>query len=101
MSKIVVTWPESQILFDCEDYKKHCKLINGEKGLDCYGSSAYLVDEDWWEGDIEPIDDYEDDDELEHCSDYEILNLGFLSEDDFDDEDDDDCDDEDDDEWDD
>ena len=88
MSKIVVTWPESQILFDCEDYQKHCKLINGDKGLDCYGSSAYVVDKDWWDKRTDSINDneeYDEENEVECCYDEELMDLGFLDEDEWDD----------------
>ena len=88
----IVTWPESQDLFECANYREHSKLINGDIGLKIYGSSAFLVEKEWWEGDIDPIDDDEDDndEELEICYDDELLGLGFLSEDDFEDEEDDD-----------
>ena len=95
----ILIWPESQELLGCANYREHSKLINGDIGLKIYGSSAYLVDKEWWEGDIDPIDDDEEDNDekLEICYDDELLSLGFLSEDDFDDEDDEEYDDEDDD----
>lgn len=88
MSKIVITWPESQMLFELKGFRENCSLINGEIGLEVYGSCAYLVDEDWYNNEEEPIDeDVEDDDfsevELKHCYDDELFNLGFLDEDDF------------------
>ena len=91
MEMTIVTWPESQDLFGCSNYREHSKLINGEVGLKIYGSAAYLVEKEWWEGDIDPMEDEEDDDEyynddLEICYDDELLRLGFLSEDDFDDD---------------
>lgn len=84
----IVTWPESQDLFECANYKEHSKLINGDIGLKIYGSCAYLVEKEWWEGDIDPIDDDDNDEELEICYDDELLGLGFLSEDDFEDDED-------------
>ena len=45
---IVITWPESQELFDMEGFKDNCHLINDDKGLDKFGSSAYFVNEDWY-----------------------------------------------------
>ena len=85
----IVTWPESQDLFGCANYREHSKLINGKVGLKIYGSSAYLVEKEWWEGDINPVEDEEDNGaELKICYDAELLNFGFLSQDDFDDDDD-------------
>lgn len=43
----VVTWPECQDLMCYEGFDENSELINSEKGLDLYGSSAYYVDEDW------------------------------------------------------
>lgn len=48
MAKAVM-WPESQDLMCFEGFDEHSELINTEKGLDKYGSSAYYVDEDWLE----------------------------------------------------
>jgi len=39
---ILVLWPESQDFIG----KKHCHLINDEKGLMLYSSSAYFVRKD-------------------------------------------------------
>jgi hypothetical protein len=83
----IVTWPDSQYLFGCANYREHSKLINGEIGVKIYGSSAYLVEKEWWEKDIEQNDDDED---LDICYDDELLRLGFLDEDDFNNEEDDD-----------
>lgn len=43
----VVMWPMSQVLMTKQGFKKHCKLINSEKGIELYGSSAYLVEKKW------------------------------------------------------
>lgn len=96
MCKVVITWPESQMLFELRGFRENCSLINGEVGLKVYGSSAYLVDEEWYNSDDEEEDEeFEEDDlendELEICCDDELLELGFLNEDDFkDDEEEDD-----------
>lgn len=76
----VVTWPESQDLMEKKGFREHCELINSEKGLDMYGSSAYLVDKEWLEqvekGLIpDRYDDEDDDDEL-------IINYDFPYDDD-------------------
>lgn len=47
MEYVVVTWPDSQLLMDKKGFRNHCELINSEKGLELYGSSAYLVDKKW------------------------------------------------------
>lgn len=60
MKKVVVCWPESQMLMTKKGFYEHCELINSEKGLDKYGSSAYLVDEDWF-NQIETIEDEDED----------------------------------------
>lgn len=44
---IVVTWPEVQKLMDLEGFDDNSNLINNDKGLEDYGSSAYFVDVDW------------------------------------------------------
>lgn len=105
MSKIIVCWPESQELMELDGFRENCSLINGERGLDTYGSAAYLVDEDWYDehsndpfvednDDIDNDEDeeYDDDCELQTVTDWELIELGFLDEDDEyeDDEDDDD-----------
>jgi hypothetical protein len=60
MRQVVVCWPESQMLMTKKGFCEHCELINSEKGLDKYGSSAYLVDEDWF-NQIETIEDEDED----------------------------------------
>lgn len=76
----VVTWPESQDLMEKKGFREHCELINSEKGLDMYGSSAYLVDKEWLEqvekGLIpDRCDDEDDENEL-------IINYDFPYDDD-------------------
>lgn len=48
MDYIVVQWPESQSLMLFPGWTEHCYLINDEKGLDDFGSSAYFVEKDWY-----------------------------------------------------
>lgn len=44
--KIIITWPESQILFELEGFEDNCELLlDTEK----YGSSAYEVNKQWYE----------------------------------------------------
>ena len=49
MSKIIICWPESQELMELDGFRDNCSLINGERGLNTYGSSAYLVDKNWYD----------------------------------------------------
>lgn len=92
MSKIIITWPESQMLFEMQGFRENCSLINGDIGLKVFGSAAYLVDKDWYndENGAEPIDEDEDfsEVELQHCYDDELFELGFLDEDDYEDDED-------------
>lgn len=89
MSKVVITWPESQMLFELKGFRENCSLINGEVGLKVYGSAAYLVDEEWYneDNDDEFDEEFEEDNlennELEICYDDELFSLGLLSDEDF------------------
>lgn len=49
MEREIVCWPESQMLMEKKGFYNNCTLINSEKGLEKYGSSAYLVDKDWYD----------------------------------------------------
>lgn len=77
MSYEIVCWPESQMLMEKEGFFENCSLINSERGLEEYGSSAYLVDKDWYQkfiNDELPDAVYDDDaDELDICCDDSII----------------------------
>lgn len=45
---IVVTWPDVQELMTAEGFEDNSYLINDEKGVDDFGSSAYFVKESWY-----------------------------------------------------
>lgn len=45
---IVVTWPDVQELMEVGGFKENSYLINDEKGMDDFGSSAYFVDKEWY-----------------------------------------------------
>jgi hypothetical protein len=45
---IVVTFPESQTLCEYDGFLDNVELINSDRGVELYGGSAYLVDEDWY-----------------------------------------------------
>lgn len=44
---VVVCWPEIQFLFDIDGFEQNAYLINDEKGVNNFGSSAYFVNFDW------------------------------------------------------
>jgi hypothetical protein len=44
---VVVTWPESQDLMNKPGFRENSYLVNDDKGIEDFGSSAYFVDEDW------------------------------------------------------
>lgn len=44
---VVLEWPESQWLYDIEDWEEHCYLVNDVDGMNKFGSSAYFVEEEW------------------------------------------------------
>ena len=43
----VITWPEIQYLMDKNGFDENSYLVNDDKGLDDFGSSAYFVDVEW------------------------------------------------------
>lgn len=43
----IIEWPEVQYLMDKPGFEEHSYLINDEKGLDDFGSSAYFVESEW------------------------------------------------------
>jgi len=55
---IIITWPESQNLIDFEGFEENCCLINdsiiefNNSFLYRYGSSAYFVNEKWFNENI-------------------------------------------------
>lgn len=44
---VVITWPESQNLFDIPGFEENSYLVNDDQGMEDFGSSAYFVDEEW------------------------------------------------------
>lgn len=45
----IICWPETQYLCEMDKFWEHAWLINDEYGLDKFGSSAYVVEEKWYE----------------------------------------------------
>lgn len=43
----IVCWPDIQALMELDGFNENAYLINDEKGLEEYGSSAYFVNSDW------------------------------------------------------
>lgn len=60
----IVCWPESQDLMMYEGFEENCELINSERGLDLYGSSAFYVNKEWLQeiekGNVKCRDDQDD-----------------------------------------
>lgn len=46
----VIQWPEIQAYMDIPGFRENSYLINDEKGMEDFGSSAYFVDVKWLEG---------------------------------------------------
>lgn len=44
---IPVVWPDIQDLMDLEGFENNSYLINDDRGLDDFGSSAYMVNLKW------------------------------------------------------
>lgn len=44
---IVVQWPDIQTYMDKEGFEDNAHLINDEKGIEMFGSSAYFINEEW------------------------------------------------------
>lgn len=43
----VVCWPEIQDLMELDGFEENAYLVNDEKGIEDFGSSAYFVDVEW------------------------------------------------------
>jgi hypothetical protein len=90
MNYEVVCWPESQMIMNKVGFFENCRLINSIRGLEEYGSSAYLVDKDWYQkvlnGEIPETDLFDDDEELDVCYDDEIIFGDDYEDDDEDDD---------------
>lgn len=79
MSYEIVCWPESQMLMEKEGFFDNCSLINSDRGLEEFGSSAYLVNKDWYQkfinGELSDAEynDEDIDDMLDICYDDDII----------------------------
>ena len=49
----VVCWPESQMLMELDGFEENSYLVNDDKGLLEFGSSAYFVNRKWLEEIVE------------------------------------------------
>ena len=49
----VVCWPESQMLMELDGFVENSNLIDDDKGLLEFGSSAYFVNRKWLEEIVE------------------------------------------------
>lgn len=43
----IVCWPDVQHLFGLEGFYDNSYLVNDDKGLEDFGSSAYFVNSEW------------------------------------------------------
>jgi hypothetical protein len=43
----IIVWPEIQELMELDGFEDNSYLINDEKGLEEFGSSAYFVNSNW------------------------------------------------------
>ena len=48
-----VWWPESQMLMELDGFEENSYLVNDDKGLLEFGSSAYFVNRKWLEENVE------------------------------------------------
>ena len=48
----VVCWPESQMLMELDGFEENSYLVNDNKGLLEFGSSAYFVNRTWLEENV-------------------------------------------------
>lgn len=44
---VVVQWPDIQFLMDKPGFREHAYLVNDDRGMADFGSSAYFVEEAW------------------------------------------------------
>ena len=49
----VVCWPESQMLMELDGFEENSYLVNDDRGLLEFGSSAYFVNRKWLEEIVE------------------------------------------------
>ena len=49
----VVCWPESQMLMGRDGFEEDSCLVNDDRGLHEFGSSAYFVNRKWLEENVE------------------------------------------------
>ena len=45
----VVCWPESQMLMELDGFEENSSLVNDDRGLLEFGSSAFFVNRKWLE----------------------------------------------------
>lgn len=43
----IVCWPDIQFLLNIDGFEENAYLINDDKGMQEFGSSAYFVNSDW------------------------------------------------------
>ena len=45
---LVVTWPEVQLYMERPGWEDHSYLVNDDRGIADFGSSAYFVEVEWF-----------------------------------------------------
>ena len=45
---VVIQWPDVQYLMDKEGFEENSYLVNDDRGIEDFGSSAYFVSEEWY-----------------------------------------------------
>lgn len=45
---LVVTWPEVQLCMERPGWEDHSYLVNDDRGIADFGSSAYFVEVEWF-----------------------------------------------------
>ena len=45
---VVIQWPDVQYLMDKEGFEENSYLVNDDRGIEDFGSSAYFVNEEWY-----------------------------------------------------
>lgn len=81
--KVIVGWPQSQMIREKQGFYENCMLINSIEGVLSYGADAFLVDKDWYDkffnGELEDMTEEEIErraEELEVCYDNSIIFAG-------------------------
>lgn len=70
---VIAMWPYSQNLMEAKGFEENTYLINTEEGISEYGSSAYVVNEDWYNAYVNGM--------LDHVEVNEFANVDTVDDD--------------------